>query len=250
VKPPVAVIAEDEPLLRAEVRRSLGELWPELVIAAEAADGLDAVEALDRHAPDVLFLDIHMPGLDGLEVARRAGGHAHVVFITAFEEHAVAAFEQGALDYLLKPFSRERMERAVARLRRHRHEPPATLENLVELLKAAAAGDSGYLQWLTVPHGAELRIVAVAEIRFLRSEDKYTSVATRDATFLLGTPLKGLREKLDPRMFWQIHRGIIVNVSAIDTIFRSFRGALEVKLKDRSEVLPVSASHARQFRRS
>jgi DNA-binding LytR/AlgR family response regulator len=250
VKPPVAVIAEDEPLLRAEVRRSLGELWPELAIAAEAADGLQAVEALERHAPDVLFLDIHMPGLDGLEVARRAGGRAHVVFITAFEEHAVAAFEHGAVDYLLKPFSRERMERAVARLRKHLSEPPATLENLVKFLKDVAAGDRGYLQWLTVPHGTELRVVAVPEICFLRSEGKYTSVATRDSTFLLSTPLKDLREKLDPRMFWQIHRGIVVNVSAIDTIFRSFRGALELKIKDRNELLPVSASHAHQFRRS
>jgi DNA-binding LytR/AlgR family response regulator len=250
VKPPVAVIAEDEPLLRAEIRRSLHELWPELAIAAEAADGLQAVEALDRHAPDVLFLDIHMPGLDGLEVARRASGRAHVVFITAFEEHAVAAFEQGALDYLLKPFSRERMERTITRLRRNLRETPATLEGLVELLKAAGTGGPGHLQWLTVPHGAELRVVAVAEIFFLRSEGKYTTVATRDATFLLGTPLRDLRAKLDPRMFWQIHRGIVVNVGTIDRVFRSFRGALEVKLKHRSEVLPVSASHAHRFRRS
>jgi DNA-binding LytR/AlgR family response regulator len=249
VKSPVAVIAEDEPLLRAEIRRSLGELWPELVIVAEAADGLQAVDALDRHAPDVLFLDIHMPGLDGLEVARHAGGRAHVVFITAYEEHAVAAFEQGALDYLLKPFSRERMTLMISRLRKHLREAPATLENLVELLRATAA-DPGYLRWLTVPHGAELRVVAAAEICFLRSEGKYTTVATRDSTFLLGTPLKDLREKLDPRVFWQIHRGIVVNVSTIDAIFRSFRGALEVKLKDRNEVLPVSASHAHQFKRS
>lgn len=250
MKPPVAVIAEDEPLLRAEIRLLLGELWPELVVAAEAADGLQAVEALDRHAPDVLFLDIHMPGLDGLEVARYAGGRSHVVFITAFEEHAVAAFEQGALDYLLKPFSRERMKRMIARLRKHLRETPATLENLVELLKAASASDTGHLRWLTVPHGAELRVVAVAEICYLRSESKYTTIATRDSTFLLSTPLKELRGKLDPRMFWQIHRGIVVNVSTIDTIYRSFRGALEVKLKNRSEVLPVSASHAHLFRRS
>ena len=249
MKPPTAVIAEDEPLLREEIRRSLQALWPELVIAAEAADGLQAVKALDRHAPDILFLDIQMPGLTGLEVAQRANGMAHIVFITAFHEHAVAAFEQGALDYVLKPVTAERMKLTVARLQERLKEPPSALRDLGELLRSVTDREPSHLKWLTVPQGADLRVVAVAEICFLRSDNKYTTVATRSATFLLHAPLKELKEKLDPRMFWQIHRGIIVNVSAIDTIFRSFRGALEVKLKERSELLPVSAAHAHLFKR-
>jgi DNA-binding LytR/AlgR family response regulator len=249
MKAPTAVIAEDEPLLRGEIRRSLQAFWPELVIVAEVADGMQAVRALDRHAPDILFLDIHMPGLTGLEVAQRANGMAHIVFITAFDEHAVAAFEQGALDYLLKPVTGERMKLAVARLQERLREPPVALRDLEVLLQLGASRKPAYLKWLTVPQGAELRVVAAAEICFLRSDNKYTTVATRGSTFLLHTPLKELKEKLDPQMFWQIHRGIVVNMSAIDTIFRSFRGALEVKLKDRSELLPVSAAHAHLFKR-
>jgi DNA-binding LytR/AlgR family response regulator len=249
MKAPTAVIAEDEPLLREEIRRSLQANWPELEIVAEAADGLQAIRALDRHAPDVLFLDIHMPGLTGLEVAQRANGMAHIVFITAFDEHAVAAFEQGALDYLLKPITTDRMMLAIARLQERLRKPPAALQDLGELLHRAAPAEPAYLKWLTVPQGTELRVVAAAEICFLRSDNKYTTVATRGSTFLLHSPLKELKERLDPQMFWQIHRGIVVNVSAIDTIFRSFRGGLEIKLKERGELLPVSAAHAHLFKR-
>jgi DNA-binding LytR/AlgR family response regulator len=248
VNSPTAIIAEDEPLLRTEIRQTLLELWPALQICAEVGDGLQAVQALDRWAPNVLFLDIQMPGLNGIEVARRASGKAHVVFVTAYDRYALDAFEQGALDYILKPIDAARMRLTITRLQQRLREPPADLSRLAAMLKAATGVEPSYLRWLTVPHGGELRVVAVADILYLRADNKYTTIATRDATFLLNSSLKDMQSKLDPAMFWQIHRGTVVNVGAIDTIYRSFRGALEVKLKHRSELLPVSAAHAHLFK--
>jgi DNA-binding LytR/AlgR family response regulator len=248
VKSLTAVIAEDEPLLRAEIRNTLTELWPELTICGEAADGLQAIEALEQHQPEILFLDIQMPGRNGLEVARHASGKAHVVFITAYDAYAVQAFEEGALDYVLKPISPERMQLTIERLQQRLREPPADLSNLADLLKTIVKPEPSYLKWLTVPHASELRVVAVSEILFLQADNKYTTIATRASTFLLNSSLKEMHSKLDPAIFWQIHRSTVVNISAIDTIFRSFRGALEIKLKDRSEVLAVSAAHAHLFK--
>jgi DNA-binding LytR/AlgR family response regulator len=245
---PLAIIAEDEPLLRTEIRETLRLLWPELRICAEAADGQQAVEALEQFGPNILFLDIHMPGLSGIEVARQASGRAHVVFITAYDNYAVDAFKDGALDYIMKPISPERMKVTVERLRHRLREPPADLTGLVDMLKSAVGGDSRYLKWLTVPHGSELRVLAVSEILYLRADNKYTTVNTRSSSFLLNSSLKEMQAKLDPGVFWQIHRGVVVNVSAIDTIYRSFRGTLELKLKDRTELLPVSASYAHLFK--
>jgi DNA-binding LytR/AlgR family response regulator len=248
MKAVLAMIAEDEPLLRQELRRLLEELWPELDIRAEVGDGVRALAALQDFAPAVLFLDIQMPGCSGLEVARQVSGKAHVVFITAYDAYAVQAFEAGALDYVLKPISRERLQVTVARLRQRLHEPPADLTQLGELLRTIIKPEPRYIQWLTVPHASELRVVAVSEILYLQADNKYTTVATRSFTFLLNSSLKEMQRKLDPQIFWQIHRGTIVNISAIDTIHRSFRGSMEVKLKDRKELLPVSAAHAHRFR--
>jgi DNA-binding LytR/AlgR family response regulator len=243
-----AVIAEDEPLLRAEIRSTMTELWPELSICEEAADGLQAIEALEKFQPEILFLDIQMPGRNGLEVARHASGKAHVVFITAYDAYAVQAFEEGALDYVLKPISPERMKLTIERLQKRLREPPADLSNLADLLKTIVKPEPNYLKWLTVPHASELRVVAVSEILFLQADNKYTTIATRASTFLLTSSLKEMMSKLDPAVFWQIHRSTVVNISAIDTIYRSFRGSLEVKLKDRSELLAVSAAHAHLFK--
>ncbi len=245
---PTAIIAEDEPLLRAEIRETLRNLWPELRISAEAADGLQAIEAFDRHGPNVLFLDIQMPGATGIDVARHASGKAHVVFITAYDGYALSAFEQGAIDYILKPISAERIKVTVERVRERLREPPADLRGLAELLKSTVSSEPRYLKWLSVPHGSELRVVATAEILYLRADNKYTTVNTRSSSFLLNSSLKEMLAKLDPGVFWQIHRSIIVNVGAIDTIYRSFRGSLEVKLKGRDELLPVSAAHAHLFK--
>ncbi len=245
---PTAVIAEDEPLQRAEVRLALGRHWPELQIVAEVGDGTQAIQALDRYAPSVAFLDIQMPGLNGLEVARHASGKSHVVFVTAYDRYALEAFEHGAVDYILKPIDTGRLEMMISRLRERLLDRPANLSNLMELLRHVGSGAPRYLRWLTVPKGSELYVVAVSDIYFLRADNKYTVIATRSATFLLNSPLKEMQDKLDPALFWKIHRGIIVNVSAIDTIFRSLGGALEVKVKDRSELLPVSAAHAHLFK--
>ena len=245
-----AVIAEDEPLVRQEIRDVLARLWPELDVLAEVGDGIAALAALDRLQPQVLFLDIQMPGLNGLEVAQRLNGRAHVVFITAFDRYAVAAFEQGALDYVVKPISPERMQLTVDRLRSRLSSPPADLNRIAELLREIAPAKAKYLRWLTVPQGAELRVLSVTEISYLRADQKYTTVVTAGGSFLLTSSLRQLKEKLDPQIFWQIHRGIVVNVSAIDRIYRSFRGALEIRVKGRAELLPVSAPHAHQFRES
>ncbi|MGA2564917.1 MAG: LytTR family DNA-binding domain-containing protein [Steroidobacteraceae bacterium] len=245
---PTAIVAEDEPLIRREIRDTLCELWPELTVVAEAGDGAEALSAVERYRPDVVFLDIHMPGLDGLTVAQSLNGRAHVAFITAFDKYAVAAFEQGALDYVLKPISAERMRLMVERLRARLSERPADLNHIAELLRGIAPPASKYMKWLTVPHGAELRVVAVEEISYLRADTKYTAVVTPEGSFLMSSSLRQMREKLDPQVFWQIHRGVLVNVGAIDTIYRTFRGRLEVKLKGRDELLPVSAAHAHQFR--
>jgi DNA-binding LytR/AlgR family response regulator len=248
VSSPTAIIAEDEPLQRSEIRDALAAQWPELQIKAEVGDGIQAIKALDLYAPNVAFLDIQMPGLSGLEVARHASGRSHVVFVTAFDQYALAAFEQGALDYILKPVEPARMAVMIARLRDRLREQPAHLDNLIELLRGAANEGPRYLKWLTVPKGSELHVVAVADIYYIRADNKYTVVATRGTTFLLNFSLKEMQEKLDPTTFWKIHRGIIVNVGAIDKIFRSFRGALEIKLRDRAELLPVSAAHAHLFK--
>lgn len=250
MRTPSAVIAEDEPLVRRELRDTLERLWPELAIVADVGDGVEALATVERLRPDVLFLDIQMPGLNGLEVAERLNGRAHVVFVTAFDKYAVAAFEQGAVDYVLKPISAPRMRMTLERLRARLLEPPADLRRISEVLRQLASPESKYLKWLTVPHGAELRVLAAAEISYLRADSKYTTVVTPHGTFLLTTSLRHMKEKLDPQIFWQIHRGVVINIGAVDRIYRSFRGRLEVKLRDRNELLPVSAAHAHLFRES
>ena len=245
---PSAIIAEDEPLLRAEIREALRVLWPELQIVAEARDGIEAIAALQRHAPNIAFLDIQMPGHNGLAVARHASGKVHVVFVTAFDEHAVAAFEHGALDYIVKPLTTERLQLTVARLKQRLCDPPANFDGILDIVRAASIGGAHYLKWLTVPHGDQRRVLAVGDISYLRADNKYTTIVARTGTFLLNASLKEMREKLDPEVFWQIHRSIIVNVSDIDTIQRALRGTLELRLKDRRELLPVSAPFAHLFR--
>ncbi|HTB67585.1 MAG TPA: LytTR family DNA-binding domain-containing protein [Steroidobacteraceae bacterium] len=245
---PSAVIAEDEPLVGAELRRLLVNVWPELIIREEVTDGLAAVAALDKHHPEILFLDIEMPGLNGLEVARRVSGQTQVVFITAFDQYAVAAFEKGAVDYVLKPVSAERLSTTVARLRQQLSRPPGNLGAAIEMIRRLVGPRSEHLKWLTVPRADELQVISVAEILYFRSDRKYTEVVTRRDKYLITGPLRYLRDRLDPEMFWQIHRSILINVTAIETVHRTFRGAFEIKVRGRSELLPVSSAYTHRFK--
>ena len=248
MRPPRAVIVEDEPVLRQEIKTVLGSLWPELQIVAEVGDGIEAIDVLERLAPDVLFLDIHLPGASGIDVARHASEKAHVVFITAFDSFALQAFQQGALDYIIKPIDIDRMKLTVSRLQRRLMDVPGDLRGLADLLKSTLHGGVRYLKWLTMPKGNELHVVAVDDILYVRADNKYTTVWTRASSFLCNSSLKEMKERLDPAVFWQIHRSVIVNVGAIDTICRSMRGTLEVKVKGGNELLPVSEAYAHLFK--
>lgn len=242
-----AVIAEDEPLLRAELREALATLWPELTICAEAEDGVEALHAIERYAPDILFLDIQMPGMSGLEVARHVGDKCHIVFVTAYDKYAVAAFEQGAVDYVMKPFSPARLATTVSRLKDKVGSAPANLDGLLQtLLKANATKE--YLRWITATQGQDLRLITVDEICYFQADNKYTLVVTAQQQSLIRRPIKELMQELDPALFWQIHRGTVINVNAIAGVHRDIGGRLHVKLKERKETLPVSEPYLHLFK--
>jgi len=242
-----AIIAEDEPVLRQELKEALGGLWPELVICAEAEDGIEAAHALEAHAADILFLDIEMPGMNGLEVARQASGRCHVVFVTAYEKYAVAAFEQGAVDYVMKPFSPARLAATVTRLRKKIGTEPANLEGLLEIL-GRGRDPKEFLRWITVTRGEELRLVTVEEICYFQADNKYTRIVTPEQESLIRRTIRELVDQLDPNAFWQIHRGTLVNVNAIAGLTRDMSGHLRVRLKQRKETLPVSDPYVHRFR--
>jgi DNA-binding LytR/AlgR family response regulator len=242
------VIAEDEPVLRAELSETLGRLWPGLEIAALAEDGIEALDALERFKPQVMFLDIEMPGLSGLEVARAASGRCHVVFVTAYNQHAVSAFEQGAVDYVMKPFTAPRLDATVDRLKARLAGPPADLTGILKTLATTLAQRKDYLRWITAAQGDALRLITVDEVCYFRADHKYTLVVTPDSEALIRRPLKALAEEVDPQAFWQIHRSAMVNVKEIAGVNRDFRGHLTVRLKQRKETLPVGESYVHLFK--
>ena len=241
-----ALIAEDEPLLAAEIQEELARLWPELVICATVHDGHEALREIERHQPHVLFLDVKMPGLTGIEVARVAGTRAHVVFITAFDQYAVQAFEEGAIDYLLKPLDSARLARALRRVRERLSRTPADLSGLLEQLQRGPANDR--LRWITVLRGPDINLITVEDVCYFRADNKYIAVVTAENESLITTPLKELLARLDPAVFWQIHRGVIVNINAVRSVRRAMAGHLELRLKQRSETLRVSAANAHLFK--
>jgi DNA-binding LytR/AlgR family response regulator len=253
-----AVIADDERLMREQLRSRLAEVWPELEIVAEAKNGREAVDAVAEHHPDLVFLDIRMPGMTGVEAAREIGDACHVVFITAYSEYAVEAFEQGAVDYVLKPADSERLALTVARLKKRLGAKPADLGDLLEKLAAkldlpAAAADpaqpkSRYLQWIQASMGQQIRMIPVAEVLFFTSDEKYTRVQTDTYEALIRKPIKELVEELDPEQFWQIHRATIVNVKAIAGISRDLRGRQLVQLRNYPQKLEVSRNYTHLFK--
>ena len=248
IEPVKALIAEDEATLADELREVLSALWPELSVCAIAGNGFEALQALEQHAPNVVFLDIQMPGMTGLEVAKRASGKAHVVFVTAYDKYAVAAFEQGAIDYVMKPFDAGRLADTVERLKARVDSVPANLEFLLKALSDKLDDGRDYVRWITAAQGSELRLVTVEEICYFQADNKYTRVVTADRESLILRTIKDLADALDPSTFWQIHRGTIVNIRHVRGISRDYRGRFLLRLKQRQEVLPVSAPYAHLFR--
>jgi DNA-binding LytR/AlgR family response regulator len=242
-----AIIAEDEPLMRAALKRKLAEAWPELEIVAEAENGALALEALEREEPDLMFLDIQMPVMTGIEVARRLAGRCHVVFVTAYDEYAVAAFEQGAVDYLLKPVEIERLAVTVERLKAQLGKPAPDLGVIVDQLSQGTA-PAARLRWIKASIGANIRLISVQEIAYFQSDEKYTRVVTADNEALIRKPIKELLDELDPELFWQIHRSTLVNVNHIAGVGRDFRGQPEIQLRGRNEKLSVSRPFAHLFK--
>lgn len=284
MKPVRALIADDERLLRAQLRTRLQEAWPDLQVAGEAREGREAVEMVATLQPEVVFLDIRMPVLTGIEAAheisRLEGPPCEIVFVTAYDQYAVDAFEQGAIDYLLKPADPERLARTVARIRQRlalRQDaalaptvappspwaapdgPPAPaplndlasrLAGLEALLRRQPGAEARptHLRWLQAAHGRLLKLVAVDDVLFFRSDEKYTRVQTAAAEWLIRTPLRELQDQLDETQFWQVHRGTIVNARAIERIERDDTGRLQIHLHAHPEVLQVSRSFSHLFR--
>lgn len=267
---PRAVIADDERLMRDQLRARLAEVWPELQIVAEAKNGLEAVQLVDEHRPDIVFLDIRMPGLTGVDAARQIAQMApredaedellpEIVFITAYDQYAVEAFEQGVADYVLKPAERERLQLTVDRIRKRLAArgaaepdapPAAPLQQLLHQLSARLnpQAQPQYLQWIQATVGQAIQMIPVAEVLFFVSDEKYTRVQTAQVEALIRKPIKELVDELDPQRFWQIHRSTLVNVNAIAGVTRDFRGRQIVSVKGHPEKLEVSRSYTGLFK--
>jgi DNA-binding LytR/AlgR family response regulator len=251
-----AIIADDEAPLRQYLRARLSEAWPELIVCGEAKNGQEALELIERDRPEIAFLDIRMPGLSGMDVAARITRACRVVFVTAYAQHAVEAFEKEAVDYLLKPVSRERLSQTVNRLKKEMASgpesdhiqgiSPALLERIIAgFSKREAAQHIGYIR---VQQGDSIRLIPVDEVIYFKAGDKYTAVITREGEALIRKPIRELVEELDPEQFYQIHRSTIVNVRFISRVSRSLTGKGVVRLKDHSESLTVSKRYMHLFK--
>ena len=255
--PPTALIAEDEPLLRESLELQLSQAWPELTVVARARNGREAIDQFDRLHPGVCFLDVHMPGVTGIEAARHIGHRAHLVFVTAFDQYAVQAFAQGVLDYLVKPVDAARLTQTVARLKERLRESKSAVNTDALLQQLAATlerhGEPAPLRWIRASVGHTVTLIPVEQIDYLRAEDKYTVVAWRDDASeqreaVIRTPLKELNAQLDATRFAQVHRSVVVNLNSIARIVRGPNETADIHLKSRTEVLPVSRSFLHLFR--
>jgi DNA-binding LytR/AlgR family response regulator len=249
---PTVLVAEDEPLMRERLLEMLAQAWPDARVVLVAENGNDAWDGFLEHEPDVAFLDIRMPGLSGLEVAERIGSMAHVVFVTAYDQYAVDAFDAGAVDYLLKPVQMDRLERAVARLKAKLAQPPgdgAAMGELLRHLKTALPGvRHERTRWIKASVGRQVRVIDVDEVLFFQSDTRYTRIVLRDYEALVRTPLKDLLSTLDPDRFWQIHRATVVNVNAIEAAERIDAERMQVLVKGCEEKLAVSRTFVHLFR--
>lgn len=252
-----ALIVDDEAPMRAQLRARLSEVWPQLAIVAEAENGIDAIELAEIHRPEIIFLDIRMPGPSGIQAARQLSQQAQIVFVTAYDEYAIAAFEQGAMDYLLKPVDAERLRATCARLQQRQalsssnasaSAQGAQVEQMLrQILAHSQPGQRNYLRWIQASVGSSLRMVSTREVLFFRSDDKYTRVQTELAEFLIRKSLKELEDELDPDEFWRVHRSTIVRIDAIAEVTRDFRGRQLLQIKNHPEKLEVSRNHSHLF---
>ena len=249
---PTAVVADDERLMREQLAGRLKEAWPELVVVGQAVNGREAVAMVQSLEPDIVFLDISMPEMDGIKAAQLIAGKAHIVFVSAYDQYAIRAFEQGALDYVLKPVEPDRLAITCQRLRERLDEAPDPMHHLLEQLSdrlgTGAVKPRDYLRWVQASVGATIRMIPTSEILFFRAEDKYTRVQTDRFEALIRKPIKELIEELDPNEFWQIHRATLVRVDAITQVSRNFAGKQLVHLKGRDEKLEVSRSFNHLFK--
>jgi len=246
---PTAIVAEDEPILRTQLESKLARLWPELEVIASVEDGAAALEALEDRVPDLMFLDIQMPEMTGVEVARHVGGRSHVVFVTAYDQYAIQAFETGAVDYILKPATDERLALTVERLKAKLATPPVDMNAvLARISEQLAGGKREKLQWIKATVGQNLRLIPVGDVLFFQSDEKYTRVVMAEGEALIKTPIRELLDGLDPGTFWQIHRSTLVNVNAIAGVTRDFRGQAHVKIRGKDETLVVSRIYSHLFK--
>ncbi|HJV01284.1 MAG TPA: LytTR family DNA-binding domain-containing protein [Burkholderiaceae bacterium] len=247
-----ALIADDEDAMRAQLRTRLRDVWPALEMVAEASNGIEAVALAGQHQPDIVFLDIRMPGLSGIEAARMLFNRCHLVFVTAYDQYAIEAFEQGALDYVLKPAGGERLKTTCDRLQARLGKQPANIEQqLAALLRGQhggqAAGTPDYLRWIQAVVGNSLRMISTREVLFFRADEKYTRVQTLQSEVLIRKTLKELADELDPDEFWRIHRSTLVRVDAIEEVTRDLRGRQMVRVRNFPELLEVSRGHGHLF---
>lgn len=250
-----ALIADDEPLLRESLVRSLASAWPGLEIVAQARNGREAIDLFEQHRPDICFLDVQMPGKSGVEAAQHVGRRAHLVFVTAFVEYAIQAFDSGALDYLVKPVEPARLAETVSRLQeRLRSAQPALntdelIRKLAERLNPAA---SSTLKWVRASVGATVKLIAVEDVDYFKSDEKYTTVAYRDGgkphEAVVRMSLGELLSQLDTSQFAQVHRSVVVNLSSVSQVNRGDNETAEIRLKGRGETLPVSRSYLHLFK--
>jgi DNA-binding LytR/AlgR family response regulator len=248
-----AIIADDEKELRGYLKTLLAEVWPELELCGEAANGKEALELIDTFAPQIAFLDIKMPGLSGLDVAKRIADKCHIVFVTAYDQYAVEAFEREAVDYLVKPVTKKRLTQTIQRLKKRLQtspEPPAGLADMITHVLASMPGHTAteYLRWIKTQHKDSIRLIPVEEVDYFQAEDKYTLVMTAAGESLIKKSIRELAQELDPQKFWQIHRATIVNVSRIENVSRSLTGRGILKIKNRSESLTVSRQYLHLFK--